>query len=98
MSESQSNTIDEADDFIPLAETLIKDKILHALRIWPMISPSMLQVGIGTAIMPKLWHPILEQLISEGKVERYEVRAHTPAGRDQTYVILRRTDMTIRVP
>lgn len=81
-------SIEPEEDFIPISESLIQDKILHTLSIWPRISPSMLQVGIGTAISPKMWHPIYERLIKEGRVLREEVSGRGPTGRDQTYTII----------
>lgn len=76
------------DDFVPIVRDVIEAKILHVLTIWPKLSPSMLQVGIGTAVTPKLWHPILASLIAEGRVTRREVQAKAPSGRDQTYVVI----------
>lgn len=77
------------NDFVAIAQDTIKAKILHVLSIYPMLSPSMLQVGIGTAVTPKLWHPILAVLIKEGKVERFEMQSRAPSGRDQTYACIR---------
>jgi hypothetical protein len=75
-------------DFIQVTNNLIRDKILHTLAIWPKLSPSMIQVGIGTAISPRLWHPILENMIREKLVQRYTVRSKSPTGRDQSYTII----------
>jgi hypothetical protein len=66
----------------------MKAKILHVLSIYPRISPTMLQVGIGTGISPDVWHPVLEHLIVDGFVEKIQVRAGTPKGRDQVYTII----------
>lgn len=78
-----------AEDYVAATQPHIRAKIIHTLSIWPKLSPSMLQVGIGTALSPKLWHPILNQLISEGVVVRDELPAKSAAGRDQIYTILR---------
>jgi len=77
-----------AEDFVPMAEQVIRSKIIHVLAIWPQLSPSMLQVGIGTALTPKLWHPVLALLEQEGVVIRREVHRKTPLGRDQVYTVL----------
>jgi len=71
------------------AREVIKEKILHALRIWPYLNPSMLQVGIGTALTPKLWHPVLESLETEGVITRDEIRTKTPSGREQVCTVIR---------
>lgn len=81
---------EEGDDFVELrvARDLMRDKIVHTLTIWPILSPSMLQVGIGTSISPKIWHPVLEQLIKDGIITREELRAKSSIGRDQIYTRL----------
>lgn len=78
------------DDFTPLtSDQIIREKILQTLNIYPKISPTMLQVGIGTSITPKMWHPILDKLIEEGLVKRVARQApNNVSGRDQTYTII----------
>jgi hypothetical protein len=87
---SHETTLVPEDDFVEwkAVKKVLADKIVHALTVWPVLSPSMLQVGIGTSVSPKLWHPILEQLIKDGVVKREEVRAKSPLGRDQVYIRL----------
>ncbi len=75
----------EDNDFVSITDELIKDKIVHVLTVYPNISRSMLQVGIGPAISPKMWHPILQLLKNEGRVVENEEEAKGPTGRDQTY-------------
>ncbi len=79
---------DPEEDFVPVSEKLCRERILHTLSIWPKISPSMLQVGIGTAIPPVLWRPELKKLIDEGVVRKYEVSGKGISGRDQVYTIV----------
>lgn len=67
----------------------LRDKIVHTLTIWPYLSPSMLQVAIGTSVSSGLWHPILQKLVDEGRVVRESFSAKSPVGRDQTYTIIR---------
>src|SRR5260370_32502321 len=63
---------------------MIRQRILHVLSIYPKLSPSMLQVGIGTGMPPTLWRPILEQLVKDGAVDRYQLSAtHPVSKRDQ---------------
>lgn len=83
-------SIDPEADFIPLtSDQIIREKILQTLSIYPRISPTMLQVGIGTSITPRMWHPILDKLIEEGLVKRDARQApNNISGRDQTYTII----------
>ena len=72
-----------------VAEDMIRKRILHVLWIYPKLSHSMLQIGIGTGFPPALWHPVLERLVKEGLVRRHQVRATNPVSmRDQVYTIL----------
>lgn len=66
----------------------IRLRILHCLSIYPRISPSMLQVGIGPSLPPSIWKPLLDTLIGEGKVVREIVSKQTPQGRLRTYEVL----------
>ncbi len=83
--------IDEGDDFVELRamRQTMRAKILHCLSIWPYLNPSMLQVGIGTAVSPRIWHPVRDQLIREGLIVQEEIRTRSHVGRDQVYTILR---------
>lgn len=87
MSNLDNGTGDE-EDFVPVVENVIQERIIHVLTIWPKISLSMLQVGIGTAISPKLWHPVYQKLKAEGRILESEFVAKGPTGRDQTYKIV----------
>lgn len=80
---------EDEEDFVAATTTIIRDRIIHTLTIFPGISASMLQVGIGTALSPKLWHPIMAKLKEDKIVIEEEVIAKGPTGRDQTYKKLR---------
>jgi len=76
-------------DVSRLAESMIRKRIMHTLAIFPRLSHSMLQIGIGTGFPPALWHPVLEALIGSGEVRRFQVKALNPvSGREQVYTIL----------
>lgn len=79
MSEDQEN------DFVSVTEDLIEARIIHVLTIYKGISNSMLQVGIGPAISPRMWHPIMKRLKDSGRINETELVAKGPTGRDQTY-------------
>jgi len=64
----------------------VRERILHVLSIYPKVSPSMLQIALNMPI--KIWHPVLEALISDGHVSRASIVSPTPSGRHQSYTIL----------
>jgi len=63
----------------------IEAKILHILGIYPVISPTMLQSGLGPYTKPALWRPVLAQLIADGKVVEDQESLQTPSERYNTY-------------
>lgn len=73
------------EDFVPTTDDVIRARLLHVLTVYPGISPSMLQVGIGTAISPKMWHPVMAKLKESGAVKEEEFMAQAPNGRDLNY-------------
>lgn len=83
-----TDTPEAEEDFVPMAERHIGERIKHVLSIYPRLSMSMIQVGIGTALTPKLWHPVLDKLKEAGEVVEVEVQATTPTGRIQVYKVL----------
>lgn len=80
------------EEFIETTDDIIRERILYVLSIWPKISPTMLQVGIGTALSPKMWRPIFEKLITEGKIQQTVSSSKSPAGRDQTHITVSLTN------
>ena len=64
----------------------IRARILHMLRIYPVLSPSHIQQGMG--ILPGVWKPVLETLIDAGEVKRTHEVHETPTGRQQTHTLL----------
>lgn len=72
-----------------VAEEDIRAKILHILSIYPVISPTMLQAGLGGGWRPKMWHPVLDTLIEEGVIIREKKSLMTPSNRYNTHPILR---------
>lgn len=66
-------------------ELSIRTKIIHVLSIYPCISPTMLQIGIGPGLAPEFWHGVMEAMIMEGEISKTQVQAQAPSGRTQTY-------------
>jgi len=87
---------DSSENVGNIAEEMIRARILHTLTIFPKLSMSMLQIGIGTGFPPALWHPVLEDLIRDGKVSRTTVQATNPVTqRGQTYTIMALGDVGV---
>jgi hypothetical protein len=70
------------------SDTFVADKIIHALKIYPVISPTMLQAALGPGLSPKLWRPILSALLDNGTVIQKELTTTGPSGRQNTYTQL----------
>lgn len=77
----------EAEDNASNVQDLVRDKILHALEIFPFISNSMIHMAIGTSTPTMLWKPILEQLVKDGAILETTITAKSPLDRQQTYTI-----------
>lgn len=77
MSATQQQVQDES--------TAIEAKLLFVLGMYPGISPTMLQAGLGPQVKPVIWRPVYERLLSEGKVKLELTSKETPLGRHQTF-------------
>jgi hypothetical protein len=64
----------------------IRGKILQVLTHFPVLSPSMLQVGIGPGISPRVWRPELDKLVQEGKILRQEKGIEDLSGQYRTII------------
>ena len=69
-------------------EADVEAKILHILQIYPIISPTMLQSGLGPQTKPAVWRPVLRRLIDEGKVKEDQESLQTPSERYNNYTKL----------
>lgn len=67
----------------------IKGKILHLLSIFPKISPSMMQIGIGSGLPASIWRGKLQELIEDGLVAEDIIVSTSPTGRTQSYTVIR---------
>lgn len=70
------------------ADTVIEEKILYILENFPRVTPSMLQITLGSGLPTAVWHPVLERLIDEGAVFRCQRTSENPAGRFETKTII----------
>lgn len=76
----------------------IEAKILHLLNIYPVISPTMLQSGLGPYTKPALWRPVLARLVEEGKIVESQESLQTPSERYNSYSKLSLPGVTVNVP
>lgn len=85
----------EAEDNIPESgevvntSTAIRDKLIFVLAVFPKLSSTMLQIGLGTSVSPSEWRPILASLIQEGIIVVDSVTYLSTVQRWQTYRIHR---------
>ncbi len=68
-------------------EHTIEDKILKLLAVYPKISPSMMQIGLGN-LPAKDWRPVFNDLLARGVIEQNHLVATTTSGRSQIYTIV----------
>jgi hypothetical protein len=66
----------------------IRQRLIQLLEIYPKLSPSMIQTGLGPGRDPRLWRSILQELIKEGKITATQHAVTTPKGRSQVITLL----------
>jgi len=67
---------------------IVRELIVHLLRIYPILSPTMLQSGLGPYVKPAVWRPVLQDLVDKGIVIEDTETVITPRGRYNTYTKL----------
>lgn len=77
----------------PVQYADIHNRIIHVLTLYPKLSPTMLQMGLGPQTETKIWKPILEEMILKDEVVREFVTLLSPGGRWKSYTFL-----SLRVP
>jgi hypothetical protein len=73
-------------------EFYLKSRIINVLKNYPILSPSMLQLGIGPHIKSRIWKPVLEDLIKEGSLEREFISVPSERGGFRTICRLKLSD------
>lgn len=86
-----SAQLNSTDETIKTA-ALTAYRIRHLLLIFPKLSHSMLQIGLGTAHQSKHWRPVLDEMIAEGIIAIDNYNSVTPTGRQQTYSVISLTE------
>jgi len=85
----QTSVLDEVNGQVI---TTIQAKILYTLGIYPKLSRSMLQTGIGPAISPVIWTPVLEDMIHRRLVQETTINVKGVGGRANSPKILSLTE------
>jgi hypothetical protein len=62
----------------------IHDKIIFLLETYPYMSRGMIQVGLGPACPPRLWGPVLDEMVNNGEVVNHDIQVTSPNGRTMT--------------
>jgi hypothetical protein len=79
----------------------IESQILETMEVFPKISPTMLQSGLGPSLKPALWRPALRRLIQQGRI--VQKAEFPPAGSQRTrpftvLELVQKRQNTIKVP
>jgi hypothetical protein len=96
MSDYLEEEVEEELSAVPIPglskEEQLRIRILDTLEIYPRLSPSMLQAGIGPHNSPRIWRPIMEQLINSGIIIRGQESHQSELGRYRTIIVLSLSD------
>lgn len=84
---TRSTTPPDVDE-VEVSEEDVERRILHILTVYPVISPTMLQSGLGPYMKPRVWRPVLQALIANGQVVEGQDSRQTPIGRYNSYAKL----------
>lgn len=64
----------------------IRERILHLLDIYIVVTPTMIQGSLGSGIKPSVWKEEMHRLCDEGLIIQDQTPSViSPAGRYQTY-------------
>lgn len=94
MQEEEEGPIGEVYD---LNEQIMREKITHVLTTYPLLSNSMLQVGVGASLEPRMWKPVLAKMIRMREITQENYSNMTPNGRAVTSIRLYLTSMEARL-
>lgn len=86
--EIEMNNNEEVLDIQDTQDIDMEARIRLLLELYPVISPTMLQAGLGPQISSAKWRPTLEKLLDSGEVRQESVYRQSVAGRHRNYVRL----------
>jgi hypothetical protein len=70
----------------------IRKQLIHLLRLYPVLSPTMIQSSLGGKVRPSVWRPIMESMIKEGTLVRNEVVSENSWGQFRSYTCIKLAD------
>lgn len=76
-----------------MSDRALRQKIYTALATFPIITPSQLQIVLGTNVRAVIWRPVLSDMIAQGIVAetQIQVNEHTPSPEDPDEAMLVKT-------
>lgn len=77
-----------ATAYYPTEPAEVRKRITFVLEMYPKLSYTMLQVGLGTAYKPLYWRPELQAMIADGTVRQWEEMRVGPTGRYNVYTFI----------
>jgi hypothetical protein len=77
-----SENVNVKSHHLPDELDVVEQKIMEIITVYPRISPTMLQAGLGPSLSPELWRPALEKLIRRNLVS--QTAEFPPAGSKRT--------------
>lgn len=88
-SKNMNEIIEDESDVVEtgvMDETVeMQARIRLLLEIYPVISPTMLQAGLGPQIPPAKWRPALDKMLESGEVKQDAVYKQSVSGRFRNY-------------
>jgi hypothetical protein len=68
--------------------TLIREKILMLLQIYPRVSPTMLQAGLGPSLSPEIWRPVFNEMLADGTLIQFMEAPENTALRVRPFTVI----------
>jgi hypothetical protein len=70
----------------------LRKQLVHLLGIYPILSTTMIQSFLGAKVRPRVWKPVLETMVKDGTLVRYEVISENCFGQLRSYTCIRLAD------
>ncbi len=70
----------------------IQKHLTHLLKVYPVLSPTMIQAFLGSKVRPSTWKPIMEAMIEGDILVRYEVVSQNTWGQLRSYTCIKLVD------
>lgn len=70
----------------------IQEQLTHLLRVYPVLSPTLIQALLGTKVRPHVWKPVMEQMIEGGTLVRQIAVSKNAWGQLHNYTCIKLND------